>query len=284
LAANLSSSANLDNHLLPGLDPAGVPKELSGLTHAIRYNSFEDLDLLDSNPDVGVLIMEVMRSIEPAEGYLEAIRDKCNKNGIVLIFDECTSGFRRNYGGLHLTQNIEPDMAMFGKAMGNGYAINAVLGKKTIMKKAESSFISSTFWTERIGFSAAIKTLEVIKKEKTWLHLCKFGDYINRNWINLSKKYDLEIEINGIEAITYFTFKHKNHLIYKTYITQEMMKKGYLASNLIYLNKFHNKSIIDKYIKDLDPIFKKIKFFQKNNITSNILEKEVCHDTFKRLN
>jgi len=97
-------------------------------------------------------------------------------------------------------------------------------------------------------------------------------------------KYDLEIEINGIEAITYFTFKHKNHLIYKTYITQEMMKKGYLASNLIYLNKFHNKSIIDKYIKDLDPIFKKIKFFQKNNITSNILEKEVCHDTFKRLN
>ena len=284
LSINLKGNKKLNKYLLRGLDPIGVPKSLSNTVHTFAYNDFDELERVVKKFDIGTIKMEVSRNSLPNKNFLEEVRRLANRKKIILIFDECTSGFRRNYGGLHLTQNIEPDMAMFGKAMGNGYAINAVLGKKNILKKAERSFISSTFWTERIGFSAAIKTLEVIKKEKTWLHLCKFGDYINHNWINLSKKYDLEIEINGIEAITYFTFKHKNHLIYKTYITQEMMKKGYLASNLIYLNKFHNKSIIDKYIKDLDPIFKKIKFFQKNNITNNILEKKVCHDTFKRLN
>jgi glutamate-1-semialdehyde aminotransferase len=284
LSINLNGKEKLNKYLLKGLNPIGVPKFLKDTVHTFAYNDFYGLERIVKKFDIGVIKMEVARNSLPNKSFLEAVRKLANKKKIILIFDECTSGFRRNYGGLHLTQNVEPDIAMFGKALGNGYAINAVLGKKNIMMKAEGSFISSTFWTERIGFSAAIKTLELIKQEKTWEHLIRFGSYINNKWISLAKKHELEIEINGIESITSFIFKHKNHLIYKTYITQEMMKKGYLASNLIYLSKCHNKDLIDKYIEDLDPIFKKIKYFQNNNISKNILLKSVCHDTFKRLN
>jgi glutamate-1-semialdehyde aminotransferase len=284
LSINLKGKEKLNKYLLKGLNPIGVPKFLKDTVHTFSYNDFYGLERIVKKFDIGVIKMEVGRNSLPNKNFLEAVRKLADKKKIILIFDECTSGFRRNYGGLHLTQNVEPDIAMFGKALGNGYAINAVLGKKNIMMKAEGSFISSTFWTERIGFSAAIKTLELIKQEKTWEHLIRFGSYINNKWISLAKKHELEIEINGIESITSFIFKHKNHLVYKTYITQEMMKKGYLASNLIYLSKCHNKDLIDKYIEDLDPIFKKIKYFQNNNISKNILLKSVCHDTFKRLN
>ena len=112
--------------------------------------------------------MEVVRSTGPKNNFLQKVRDLANQKGIILIFDECTSGFRENFGGLHMKYNVEPDIAMFGKAMGNGYAITSVIGRRKIMDAAQSTFISSTFWTERIGPSAALKTLEVMEREKSW--------------------------------------------------------------------------------------------------------------------
>jgi glutamate-1-semialdehyde 2,1-aminomutase len=173
---------------------------------------------------------------------------------------------------------------MFGKALGNGYAITAVLGKREIMQKAEKSFISSTFWTEKIGFVAALSTLKAMKKIKSHKILIKNGRYFNKQITKLAKKYDLDISISGIESITSFVFKSKNHLAYKTYITQEMLKKNYLASNLIYINIFHNKKLVDKYIKDLDSVFKSIKEFELGKDIYLHLENEVCHKTFQRLN
>ena len=102
------------------------------------------------------------------------------KKKIILIFDECTTGFRETFGGLHLKYGVNPDVAIFGKALGNGYAINAILGKKEIMENAQNTFISSTFWTERSGPSAAIKTLEIMKKIKSWERLTKTGKYIKK--------------------------------------------------------------------------------------------------------
>jgi glutamate-1-semialdehyde aminotransferase len=90
-----------------------------------------------------------------------------NKNKIVLIFDECSSGFRETFGGIHLKYKVNPDICMFGKALGNGYAITSIIGKRKIMNKASDSFISSTFWSERIGYVAGCKTLEIMKKEKS---------------------------------------------------------------------------------------------------------------------
>ena len=217
----------MNDHLLKGLDPVGVPKELKNKVYTFSKNNFDEIKRLHKKHNIGVIKLEIARNELPDKEFLRKTRKFCNKNKIILVFDECTSGFRRNLGGVHLTTGINPDIAMFGKAMGNGYAITAVIGRKKIMKAAEKSFISSTFWTERIGFVAANKTLELMKKSKSYNQLISNGKHINKRWLELANKYDLSINISGIESITSFSFK-KNNQLYKTFISQEMLKKVFL--------------------------------------------------------
>ena len=258
LSINLKSKDALNDHLLKGLDPVGVPSELKNKVYTFSKNNFNEIKKLHKKHNMGIIKLEIARNELPNKEFLKKLREFCNKKKIILIFDECTSGFRRNLGGIHLTTGVSPDLAMFGKAMGNGYAITAILGKRKVMKAAEKSFISSTFWTERIGFVAANKTLELMERTKSYEKIIANGKYINKKWRDLANKHQIDLNISGIESITSFSFK-KNNLLYKTYITQEMLKKGFLASNLIYLSTKHTKDIIDKYILSLDQVFKKIK-------------------------
>ena len=244
LASNLSDSKGLDGHLLPGLDPHGVPKNLKDSVHPFEYNNFDKLEELVKTKNIGVIKMEVYRNKEPENNFLHRVRKLANEHNIVLVFDECTSGFRKNFGGLHKLYDVEPDVAMFGKALGNGYAVTAVLGKREVMQAAEKSFISSTFWTERIGSSAALATLKAMDKEKSWEKITSMGEEINKEWIKLSQEYELPITISGLAALTTFTFKSKNALAYKTLITQEMLKKGYLAATAVYVCTAHTPEII----------------------------------------
>ena len=285
LSVNLRGKNKLSKHLLKGLEPAGVPKSLKNTVYPFKYGDYAEIEKIVKNKNIGTIKMEVSRLDLPNVPFLKKIRKLATKNKIVLIFDECTSGFRQNYGGLHMKYKVYPDIAMFGKALGNGYAITSVIGRKNIMKKAANSFISSTFWTERIGFVAGLKTLELMKQKNSWDIIVNNGKYFNFKIKNLAEKYNLKIQITGIESITSFNFLYKKNLAYKTFITQEMLKKKYLASNQIYLTIFHTKKIIDKYIKELDPIFKKIESFEKNKINiKKFIKKEVCHQTFQRLN
>ena len=203
--------------------------------------------------------MEVQRSVEPQKGYLETISQLCRENGIVLIFDECTSGFRETFGGIHLKYNLEPDLSILGKALGNGYAITAIVGKSEIMDSVQSTFMSSTFWTERIGPTAALKTLEIMEKEKSWEYVTNLGKYIQDSWYKIAKRYALPIKISGIPALSVFSLQLDSWLKYKTFISQEMLKKGILASDKIYLCTSHNKKNMDRYLNELDNIFAQIK-------------------------
>ena len=165
LAANLGEDDSLDGHLLPGLDPNGVPRALAGTSIPFQFNNLEQLtNILRSDPEIGAIYMEVQRSDPPAPGFLEGVRALATQHNAVLIFDECTSGFRRTLGGMHLHYNVEPDLATFGKTLGNGYAITAVIGRESVMQAAQKTFISSTFWTERIGPTAALATLKVMEE------------------------------------------------------------------------------------------------------------------------
>ena len=284
LSVNLQSNKNLDQHLLPGLQPKGVPRELKNTTHAFEYGDFERLEQINKKYPLGIIKMEVARDNFPNIDFLKKVRKFCNKKNIILIFDECTSGFRYNLGGLHLKTKIEPDLAMFGKAIGNGYAISAVIGKNKVMDKAKDSFISSTFWTERVGFVAALKTIDTIEKKKTYNILKKQGKYIKKKWQELSKKYNFDLKINEMDCICNFKFK-KDHNIIKTFITKEMLKKGYLASNMIYLSIEHNKKAIDKYITALNDVFKKLSNIKKDKklYQAFISSKEIAKSTFARL-
>tara|TARA_Y100001968_G_C19446890_1_gene765885 strand:+ start:1734 stop:3773 length:2040 start_codon:yes stop_codon:yes gene_type:complete len=284
LATNLGSDDALDEHLLSGLSPEGVPKNLKNTVFPFQYNNFNQLKEIVKENDIGVIKMEVTRNEGPLDNFLQNVRDLATKNGIVLIFDECTSGFRENYGGIHANFDVQPDLAIYGKAMGNGYAITAVVGKEEIMEAAQSTFISSTFWTERIGPTAALKTLELMEKLKSWELITQKGKRIKDEWKRIAKKNDLDIDITGISPLPVFNFKSNNKLAYKTFITQEMLKKGYLAANSVYVCIWHDDQIIDEYINELDLIFRRIKECEEGKDILEMLDGPICHDGFSRLN
>ena len=284
LSANLGSEKSLDGHLIPGLEPNGVPRNLSGTVFPFNYNDFDGLKALVEEHDIGVIKMEVVRNRGPEDNFLQKVRKLATDRGIVLIFDECTSGFRETFGGLHKKYGVEPDMAMFGKALGNGYAITATIGRREIMEAAQSTFISSTFWTERIGPSAALKTLEVMEKTRSWESITQTGLYIRERWQKLADKHGLNIQHWGLPALTGFSFDSPDVLAYKTLVTQEMLAKGYLAANSVYVSMEHTSEVVDGYFEALDPVFALIAECEEGRNVMDLLKGPVCHASFKRLN
>ena len=285
LSANHNKKDKLGEHLLKGLSPKGVPKKLKDTVFPFHYNNFDELEKIVTNHDIGAIKLEVMRNFEPKNNFLQKTRDLATKNNIVLIFDECTSGFRETFGGIFKKFNVEPDIAIFGKTMGNGYAITAVVGKRNVMEDAQKTFISSTFWTERIGPTAGLKTLEIMEKIRSWEIVSEAGKQIRSEWIKLSKKYDIPITINGILPISTFSFQSPSNNLYKTLITQEMLKKGFLANTSFYACIDHTQNIIMKYSKELESIFYDISECEKTNKNiHDLLETESAHTGFDRLN
>ncbi|WP_373331134.1 aminotransferase class III-fold pyridoxal phosphate-dependent enzyme [Salmonirosea aquatica] len=285
LSANLSTNESLSGHLLPGLNPEGVPKNLVNTVFPFNYNNFEELETLVREQDIGVIKMEVSRNKGPENNFLQKVRELATRKNIVLIFDECTSGFRQTFGGLHTLYGVEPDMAMYGKTLGNGYAITAVVGKRAIMEMAQKTFISSTFWTERIGPTAALKTLEVMEREKSWEYITATGRKIAAEWQAMAIRHGLTLTTAGLPALISFSFSSDNALKYKTLITQEMLKKSYLASNSVYVSMAHTEPILKQYFEELEPVFQVIAECEKGKQDiGNLLEGPVCHAGFKRLN
>ena len=285
LSANHNLGEGLSNHLIPGLNPGGVPKNLKNTVFPFHYNNFKELLDIVENENIGVIKMEVIRNIDPKNNFLQKVRDLANKKNIVLIFDECSSGFRETFGGIFKKFNIEPDMAMFGKTLGNGYALTAIVGKKNIMESAQNSFISSTFWTERIGPTAGIATLNEMKKIKSWKIITEIGKKMQNGLIKLASSNNLDIKISGIPAMTTYSFQSKNALLYKTLITQEMLKKGFLASTNFYACTQHTNDHLDLYFNALNEIYMLINKCEQGELDiKSLLDGPVCHSGFERLN
>lgn len=279
LSSNINSKKNLDQHLMSGLNFDGIPNNLKNTSFPFPYNDFQYLNQLIKKKKIGIIKMEVMRNIPPQNKFLEKIRKLCNEKRIILIFDECTTGYRENMGGIHLNYKVYPDIAIFGKALGNGFAINAVIGKKNLMQKAENTFISSTFWGERTGYTAALASIKEFKRLKAFKKVKKNGQNVKKIWSKLSLKHNVPIKIMGTDAIPSFVFQ-KNHLINKSYLTKKMIENKILASNMIYINIFHNKKNLLKYEKVLNEIFYDL---SKKNIKKK-LNFKLCYKPINRIN
>jgi len=285
LSANHNDGDDLSKHLLPGLSPNGVPKNLKNSVYPFNYNNFEELLKIVENNDIGVIKMEVVRNFGPEDKFLHKVRDLATRKNIVLIFDECTSGFRETFGGIHQKYNVEPDMAMYGKTIGNGYALTAVVGKKSVMEAAQSTFISSTFWTERIGPTAALATLKEMERVKSWEVITENGRKMQEGWEYLANLHGLDITLAGIPALSTYSFNSIDALSYKTLISQEMLKKGILASTNFYASTAHSNVEFEIYFNVLDEIFAKISKCEAGEInTGDLIEGPICHSGFKRLN
>lgn len=264
LSANLGNDDKLQKHLLQGLATTGVPSFMQDKVFAFSYNSKSEFDKAVSNENVGTVIMEPMRNAHPVDGFIEHIRKTCSEKNIVLIFDECSSGFRETYGGYSKKLLIEPDVHVFGKTIANGYALNAVVGKREIMEAAKTSFISSTFWSEKIGFVAALATLQKMKEVRSYSQVSKRGLLVKKKWRSIFRDLGLDWVIQGTNGIPNFTIPSEDAQVIKTFITQNMLEKGWLSSTALYVSVVHTNELLNLYFEDF--------YDTLNTLTSNIKE------------
>ena len=285
LATNLTGTEQLKDHLLPGLEPIGVPKGLKNTVVPFIYNDIEGFyDVIKKNPDIGIICIEGARYDFPKKDFLDAIMNIARDKNLIIISDEITSGWRMTDGGVYKINGFQPDIVVYGKALGGGYAISAVVGKSKIMEMANKSFISSTMWTERVGFVAGLKTIEILCRNKGWEKLIEMGTRIGKGWLEIAQKHEINIDITDFKPLITFKLNYgKNNSIITTLFIQEMLKRGYLASTSIYLSLAHNNKIIDDYLDNVDEVFKIISDAIKNNSLSVLLETKERSDSFTRL-
>jgi len=287
LATNLSKKDDLKEHLLSGLLPSGVPKGLSGTILPFHYNNIEELEKIvkETGKNLAAIIMEPIHNIEPKDNFLQKVRKIATDNGAVLIFDEITVGWKLTYGGAHLMYGVDPDIAVFSKAMSNGYPMSAIIGRREVMQAAQGSFISSTYWTERIGPTAALATLRKMKKVNVVSKIKKAGMAIRKGWANCADKHGLKISLGGVIPISSFSFQYgSDSQALKTLFVQEMLDRGFLATNMFFASYVHSDAVIKKYLSAVDEVFSVIADSIKTNTIRKRLRGPEAHTGFSRLN
>lgn len=285
LAANLAHEQALDGHLLPGLEPLGVPRALRGTAIPFGYNDTAGfLSLLDKyKGKIAAVVMEPLRNYYPQDGFLETIREMTSKEGITLVFDEITSGWRLCCGGAHLKFGVNPDVCVFAKGMSNGYPMAAVIGTTTVMEAAQETFISSTYWTEAVGPTAALATIKKLKEKHVPDRLIRTGEAIQDGWKKSASKYGLNIKVFGIAPLGHFSFESDKSLVLKTLFTQLMLEKRFLATTAFYASYAHKEEDVRAYLDATDAAFERIGQAVEEGNPEEHLKGPVCHAGFKRL-
>lgn len=238
---------------------SGVTEKTKSETKHFKYNDIEDLkNNIDKYRNLGIscVILEPAATEEPQEGYLQSVKDLCEKEGIVLIFDEVVSGFRFHPKGAQYLYGVTPHLSTFGKAMANGYSISALVGKKEIMElgglehdRERVFLLSTTYGGETHHLRAAQKSIEILNQNdyEVTKHIWAVGKKIKENYNNLVEKYSLQeyTQMMGIDCRPYFYFKDN---ILRTLFQQEMIKSGILAQGIV-PSYSHKESEINQTIE-----------------------------------
>jgi glutamate-1-semialdehyde aminotransferase len=285
LAANLFERDALGGHLLTGLEPSGVPSQLTGTALPFHFNQIEELEQIlgDRRQEFAAIVVEPVRNFDPQSGFLERIKEIAEEIGAVLIFDEVTSGWRLNTGGVHMVYGVSPHMAVFAKAISNGYPMAAIIGTGDVMQAAQDSFISSTFWTEKIGPVAALATIRKHRDLNMASHLVRAGGKIQQAWREAAQRSGLSVTITGIPPLAHFSFDYPNGLAMRTLFTQMMLESGFLATGAFYASYAHQDAHIASYSTAVDESFAAIATAVEQNEVEKLLKGPVAHAGFYRL-
>ena len=285
LSTNLKDKNGLNDHLLKGLEPNGVPSSLSGTALPFHFNKPEELEKLASeHKDIGVIVMEPMRGTKPKDDFLKKVRKIANEINAVLVFDEISSGWRITNGGIYQLFGVEPDIITFGKAMSNGYAMGAVVGRKEVMDAAQTSFISSTYWSEGIGPAAALATIKKYGQKSVHKHIIKIGESLFSLWEKIAKETGVKLHVDhDFPAIAHFDFEYDNKQAIATLFTQEMLKRGYLASRGVYVSYAHSEEHVRNYGTAMGGVLKTISKAIQENKVEKLLNGPIAHSGFQRL-
>lgn len=288
LSANLKSESTLDNHLLPGLEPRGVPSVLKGTAVPFTYNDPEYFNWLFANnkENIAGVIMEVERNHPPRKDFLDTVRYATQKEKIPLVFDEITSGFRVNPGGIHMTYDIKPDVAVFAKAIGNGYPMAAVIGVPDVMEPIQCSFASSTYWTDRIGPTAALTTIKKFRDLKVHEHLVAIGTQVQEGWKSIAGRYGIKINVTGIPPLSHWELDIKNKteaLRFHTAFIDQMLDRHFLTSKSFYATYAHTPEIVERYLAAFELILPNLYIHLEQGTLKQFYPGPLMHTGFKRL-
>ena len=288
LAANLSTGDDTDHlqgHLLPGLAPLGVPQGLAGTALPFTYNRPDELEaIFAANEDrISAVVMEPMRRDDPATGFLERVRELCDRHGTVMAFDEITAGWRFELGGAHLSYGVAPDIAVFAKSLGNGHPMAAVIGRGEVMQAAEETFISSTYWTEGVGPAAALATIRKMQSVDVPAHVYRIGQRLREGMTELGQRHSLPLEVGGRNALLHFSFDHADNLALQTLFTIEMLDRGILAGAGFYGTYAHRDEHVDGYLSAAAEVFPVLAAAIDAGDVVERVDGKVRHTGFRRL-
>ena len=268
----------------------GGPEAVRTLTKTFKYNDLEDLQqkLEENKGKVAAVILEPIQANGPKDGFLEGVRELAHSYGAVLIFDEVVSGFRYALGGASELYKVVPDLASFGKGMGNGFAISAVAGKREIMKQIEDGvFVSTTFGGDSLSMAAALATLEILEKPGFYEHIWKIGNRMRDSISFLIQKYNLTdvISVTGLPPHCGVAFEDKGNLSYldiQSVYSQVMIENGILVFAICNLNASHTDKEIDLYLEATDKAFSLVKKALEADSVDGILKGGKVNPVFKR--
>jgi glutamate-1-semialdehyde 2,1-aminomutase len=289
LAANRAHADALGGEglLLPGLDPRGVPEELAGTTVTFRHNDIDGLHAVarEHAGRLAAIICEPQRGERPKPGFLEAARQLADEAGAVLVFDEVSSALRLSTGGVHMLYGVKPDMAVFAKGIGNGFPIGAVIGTADIMEAAQTTFISSTYWTERIGPVAALTTLRRFADIDGPQLLVDAGRRVQSIWRDVGEAAGLAVEVGhpDMPPFSHLAFSHAQPQAVRTLYCQLMLERGYLDNGNFYATCAHTNQILDRYAEAVRDAFGHIYDAVRAERVAEELKGPVAHTGFARL-
>ncbi|MES2599123.1 MAG: aminotransferase class III-fold pyridoxal phosphate-dependent enzyme [Verrucomicrobiota bacterium] len=260
LAANLGDDAALDGHLLPGLQPLGVPRELAGTAVPFRYNDPESFRAALQKMDgrLAAVVMEPMRSELPRDGFLQNVISSCHAAGAVFVLDEVTSGWRHGFPGAGSVLGIQPDLTVYAKAMSNGFPCGAIVGTDAVMNAANDSFISSSYWTDGVGSAAALACIGKMQREGVQAHVWELGGTMQAGLREVAARHEsLQVKAGGMPCAPSLAFGlGGDAAAAKALMIRHMLERGFLMSSQLYVTWSHTQVMVDDMLSALDASLK----------------------------
>jgi glutamate-1-semialdehyde aminotransferase len=239
----------------------GVPERVRALTHMVPYNDLDAVATLFSRykGEFAAIIIEPMNSAEPGPGFLQSLKDIAHENGALLVFDEVITGFRFALGGAQALFGVTPDIAAFGKALGNGMPISAVVGRAEIMAQMEEIFFSGTFGGEALSIAAAIAVLDKMRREPVIDTLWRTGTVLADGARERIRRHGLEgvIALNGKAPWTILAFTDQPNArkdAIRTLFLREMLAHGILMISGHDVCYAHNAADCERILRAYDEV------------------------------
>jgi glutamate-1-semialdehyde 2,1-aminomutase len=287
LAANLGEEEALAGNLMPGLEPLGVPRELRGTAHVFEQGDASGFDriIAEYGDRLAAVVMEPCRGKDPEPGYLEHIRDEAHRVGALLIFDETSIGFRLATAGSHALFGVNPDIAAFGKSLGNGHPIGAVIGTAPAMEGAERSFISSSYWTEGVGPAAAVAAVKKMTQQlDVPAFVAKVGNRVKEDWRKYSEAAGIPMVVSdNYPCFASASFDHEQGRELSNLYTHLMLERGFLAPPSIYCSMAHTEEVLNKHAVAMEQVMAELADAIRKGDIVDRMRGPLPEEGFKRL-